>query len=247
MVTNEKTNSVPAWLCNAVFAALPATGESRTMDAMVNAALRCPEANGHVSYSDVRAAVKVLVVARLAVEVDPDHWCRAPTVPHAEVQAMLAQRASAEDAPFLYAVYQAVMRVREAQSGDEGDEAHRAIEALLDSGKVPADPRDEEIRLLRGQRARSIEEFSMDLNALRDDVERLTEERDGARRDRDSFEELATTTRQERDAARAEIARLIAGRERVPAGHRVASLLAALYEEAATDHAGAKMLDKGFV
>ena len=69
--------------------------------------------------------------AREIVALDEDAAKRGPFVPHAVVHQHLAERAYAEDARFLFEVYQAAMRVREATSDAEREDAQRALDDLL--------------------------------------------------------------------------------------------------------------------
>ena len=71
----------------------------------------------------------------------PLRFLGVPTVPHAVVHQHLAERAYAEDARFLFDVYQAAMRVKEQRDAHEPsyDDPIGDLCALLDS-KVPAEP-----------------------------------------------------------------------------------------------------------
>ena len=79
--------------------------------------------------------------AREIVALDEDAAKRGPFVPHAVVHQHLAERAYAEDARFLFDVYQAAMRVKEQRDAHEPsyDDPIGDLCALLDS-KVPAEP-----------------------------------------------------------------------------------------------------------
>jgi hypothetical protein len=81
-------------------------------------------------------------LARAGIVPGADGWCWAASVPHAVVHQHLAERAYAEDARFLFDVYQAAMRVKEQRDAHEpsDDDPIGDLCALLDSGKVPADP-----------------------------------------------------------------------------------------------------------
>lgn len=119
---------------DAVKVGLPGDGSAARDPEQVNPQ-RDPERGQHAMANNWDGAENALLgIAREAREIvalDEDAAKRGPFVPHAVVHQHLAERAYAEDARFLFEVYQAAMRVREAESDVEREDAQRALDDLL--------------------------------------------------------------------------------------------------------------------